>query len=105
ERAISTDEGRLIRRGFDERLDTLLETADNAQRAVLELETRERERTGIRSLKVGYTRVFGYFIEVTRPNLRLVPGDFRHKETLANAERYTTGELRECEEALLHAEE
>jgi DNA mismatch repair protein MutS len=103
--AVSTEEGRLVKRGHDSRLDQLLHASEGAERALLALESRERERTGIRSLKVGFTRVFGYYIEVSRPNLKLVPTGYRHKQTLANAERYTTPELRDCEEALLHAEE
>ncbi len=105
ERGVAEEEGRLIRRGYDERLDGLLGSVDGAQRTLLELERRERERTGIRSLKVGYTKVFGYYIEVTRPNLPHVPKTYRHKQTLANAERFITPELRECESQILHAEE
>jgi len=105
ERGVAEEEGRLIRRGFDERLDELLGSVDGAQGTLLEMERRERERTGIRSLKVGYTKVFGYYIEVTRPNLPHVPKEYRHKQTLANAERFITPELRECEGQILHAEE
>ncbi|MHB8573731.1 MAG: DNA mismatch repair protein MutS [Dehalococcoidia bacterium] len=105
ERAVADTEGRLIAEGFDARLDSLRGSVDSAQQTLLELERRERERTGIRSLKVGYTRVFGYYIEVTRPNLALVPKDYRHKQTLANAERYITAALRDCEGAVLQAEE
>jgi len=105
ERAVADEGERLIRAGFDAELDGLVGGVAAAERAVLDLERRERERTGIRSLKVGYTRVFGYYIEVTRPNLKLVPKDYRHKQTLANAERYSTPELRDCEQTLLHAEE
>lgn len=105
ERAVAEDGDRLVRPGFDRELDTLLGSVESAQRTLLELERRERERTGIRSLKVGYTKVFGYYIEVTRANLKLVPKEYRHKQTLANAERYVTADLRECEQAILHAEE
>jgi DNA mismatch repair protein MutS len=105
ERGVAEEEGRLIRRGYDERLDGLLGSVDGAQHTLLALERRERERTGIRSLKVGYTKVFGYYIEVTRPNLPHVPKTYRHKQTLANAERFITPELRECESQILHAEE
>jgi len=105
ERGVADADGRLIRRGYDERLDGLLGSVDGAQRTLLELERRERERSGIRSLKVGYTKVFGYYIEVTRPNLAHVPKEYRHKQTLANAERFTTPELRECESQILHSEE
>lgn len=105
ERAVADEEARLIRPGFDDGLDALLQSMRAAQSTLLDLERRERERTGIRSLKVGYTKVFGYYIEVTRPNLQSVPKHYRHKQTLANAERFVTAELRECESALLHAEE
>ena len=105
DRAVSEEEGRLIRRGFDAHLDGLLDSLGAARRTLLDLERQERERTGIRSLKVGYTKVFGYYIEVTRPNLKLVPKDYRHKQTLAAAERFVTPELRECEAGILQGEE
>jgi DNA mismatch repair protein MutS len=105
ERAIAEDGGGLIRRGFDAEIDRLLDAADRAQQTLLRLEQRERERTGIRSLKVGYTRVYGYYLEVTRPNLPLVPKDYHHKQTLANAERFVTQELRDCEDAIAAAQE
>ncbi|MGI8553451.1 MAG: DNA mismatch repair protein MutS [Dehalococcoidia bacterium] len=105
ERAITDADGRLIRHGFHAELDALLNSVQSAQRTLLDLERQERERTGIRSLKVGYTRVFGYYIEITRPNLHLVPSEYRHKQTLANATRFTTPELRAFEEIILHAEE
>lgn len=105
ERAIADEGERLIRRGFDAEIDRLLDAAEKAQQTLVRLEQRERERTGIRSLKVGYTRVYGYYIEVTRPNLPLVPQDYRHKQTLANAERFVTQELRDCEDAIAAARE
>jgi DNA mismatch repair protein MutS len=105
ERAIADEQDRLIRRGYDSDFDALVQSLGSSKRALLDLERRERERTGIRSLKVGYTRGFGYYIEVTRSNLRLVPKDYHHKQTLANAERFVTPELGECETAMLHAEE
>ena len=105
ETAIADEESHRIQRGFNAQLDALRDSMYSAERTMLELERRERERTGIRSLKVGYTKVFGYYIEVTRPNLRLVPSDYRLKQTLANAERFVTPELRDCEDSILHAAE
>src|SRR5207302_8094435 len=69
ERAVAGEDGRLIREGFDAELDRLLESVRTAQATLLTLERRERERSGIRSLKIGFTKVFGYYLEVTRPNL------------------------------------
>lgn len=97
--------GGLIRPGFDPRVDELRELAHHGKRTIGELEATERERTGISSLKVRYNQVFGYYIEVTRPNLRLVPPYFRRKQTLANAERFVTPELEEYEAKVLGAEE
>ena len=71
----------------------------------MEIESREKERTGIRNLKIGYNRVFGYYIEVTRSNLSMVPDDYIRKQTLANGERYITQELKELEEKILTAGE
>ncbi len=97
-------EGGLIKPGYSKSVDELRDLASGGRQWVLDLEARERERTGIKSLKVGYNRVFGYYIEVTRPNLGQVPGDYVRKQTLANAERFTTPELREKEAAILGAE-
>ena len=69
------------------------------------LEGRERERTGIRSLKVGFNKVFGYYIEVTRPNLGLVPAEYARKQTVANGERYVTAPLKDAEARILAADE
>ncbi len=97
--------GGLIRAGFDPRVDELRDLAHRGKRFISELETRERARTGIGSLKVRYNQVFGYYIEVTKPNLHLVPPDYRRKQTLANAERFTTAELEEHEAKVLGAQE
>ncbi len=97
--------GRLIRPGYDERLDALVLTAGQARRRIAELEQVERERTGIKSLKVGYNKVFGYYLEVTRPNLPSVPADYRCKQTLVQAERFITPILKEWEDEILQAEE
>ena len=93
--------------GYNERLDELRRISSDGKSWILELETRERERTGIRSLKIGYNRVFGYYIEVRKGSLDAVKPEFGYvrKQTLANAERFITDELKEKEELILHAQE
>jgi DNA mismatch repair protein MutS len=98
-------DGNVIRNGFDAGLDELRETRDGAQGTIARLQTRERERTGIGSLKVGYNKVFGYYLEVTRANRERVPDDYERRQTLANAERYVTPELKEWEARILAAED
>jgi DNA mismatch repair protein MutS len=98
-------EGGVIRGGYDAHLDELRELRDNAQSYIARLQQRERERSGIASLKVGYNKVFGYYLEVTRANLERVPADFERRQTLANAERFVTPELKELEAKLLDAED
>jgi DNA mismatch repair protein MutS len=111
ERAIALDppatlgEGGAFRAGFDAELDELLAIRDGAQDFIAALQARERERSGISSLKVGYNKVFGYYLEVTRSNLERVPADYERRQTLANAERYITPELKSLEEKVLNAEE
>jgi DNA mismatch repair protein MutS len=102
---LSLSEGGVIRSGFDPRLDELRELAHHSRGWIAKLQTRERERTGIQSLKVGYNSVFGYYIEVTKPNLRLVPPEYQRKQTIANGERFVTPELKEYEAKILGAEE
>jgi DNA mismatch repair protein MutS len=101
----SLAEGGVIRAGHDAELDALRAVRDGARDFIAELQTRERERTGIASLKVGYNRVFGYFLEVTKANLDRVPAEYRRKQTLANAERFVTEELNEWETKVVGAEE
>ena len=106
DRAISPDattlkEGNYIRRGYSEQLDELRAVKDNGKSLVLELETRERERTGIRNLKVGFNRVFGYYIEVTNSFKDKVPYSYVPRQTLANCVRYTTEELKDLEGKIL----
>lgn len=96
---------RYIKEGFNPELDELRKMSGHSKEAILEIETRERERTGIKTLKIGYNRVFGYFIEVTNSFKDKVPYDFIRKQTLANAERYVTEELKLLEEKILTAEE
>ncbi len=106
DRAISPDattlkEGNYIRRGYSGQLDELRAVKDNGKSLVLELETRERERTGIRNLKVGFNRVFGYYIEVTNSFKDKVPYSYVPRQTLANCVRYTTEELKDLEGKIL----
>ncbi|MDW8281529.1 MAG: DNA mismatch repair protein MutS [Myxococcales bacterium] len=98
-------EGGFIRRGFHAELDELREIATHGRDHILRIEERERERTGIASLKVRYNRVFGYYIEITRANLGRVPADYTRKQTLAGAERFVTPELAELEARVLGADE
>ncbi len=110
-RAIAPDapttlqEGGVIRPGHDARLDALRETRASARASIATLQARERERTGIPSLKVAYNKIFGYYLEVTRANLGRVPDDYVRKQTLANAERFFTPELKEWEGRILDAED
>jgi DNA mismatch repair protein MutS len=98
-------EGGVIREGFSPELDDARALTGDARKAIAELEAVERERTGIRSLRVAYNRVFGYYIEVSNTNLDLVPPDFQRKQTLVGAERFVTPALRELEERILEARE
>ena len=98
-------EGGLIKPGFDSNLDHLWEIATKGKKWIVELESRERLATGISSLKVRYNRVFGYYLEVTKPNLAAVPPRYLRKQTLTNAERFITQELQEYETQVLTAEE
>jgi DNA mismatch repair protein MutS len=102
---ISTQEGRMIRTGFREDLDALKSGIQDGRSYIAELEGKERDRTGIRSLKVRYNRVQGYYIEITNANLDAVPDDYTRKQTLVNAERFVTPELKRMEYAVLSAEE
>jgi len=98
-------DGGIVRRGFDAEIDRLIEIAGGAKDTLAEIEKRERERTGITSLKVRYNKVFGYFIEVTRTHLAKVPDDYVRKQTIANGERYITEELKQLEDEILTADE
>ncbi len=95
----------VIRPGFSAELDGVLNSSAHARRWVDELEPKERQRTGITSLKVGFNKVFGYYIEVTKANSALVPEEYIRKQTLTNAERYITPELKEYETLILNADE
>jgi len=103
---VALKEGGLIRPGYDPKLDELREASQNGKRWIAELERQEREATGIKSLKIGFNKVFGYYLEVTRANLANLPeGRYERKQTLANAERFVTPELKEKEALILEAEE
>ena len=98
-------EGGVIADGVDQELDQLRAIARDSKTILLEIETREKERTGIGSLKIRFNSVFGYYIEVSKTNLAKVPQDYIRKQTLANAERYITPDLKELEEKIVGAEE
>lgn len=100
----SLREGNLIRSGFNAELDDLRDILAHGKERIAQLQESERRRTGIASLKVGYNQVFGYYIEVTKPHLSHVPPDYIRRQTLANAERFITPELKEFEEKILNAE-
>lgn len=103
---ISVKEGGVIREGFNEKLDEFRDASHNGKDWIAQLEQRERQETGIKNLKIGYNRVFGYYIEVTKSNINAVDlSRYERKQTLANAERYITEELKEKESIILHAEE
>ena len=110
-RAVSDDpplvmaDGGVIRDGYNAELDALRSLSKNSKAVLASIEIRERERTGIGSLKVRFNRVFGYYIEISKSNLHLAPKDYDRKQTLVGAERFTTPELKEYEEKILTAEE
>lgn len=98
-------EGNMIKRGFNEELDSLHEILSGGKEFLTEIEEREQEKTGIKKLKIGYNRVFGYYIEVLNSYRELVPDTYIRKQTLANCERYITQELKELESKVLGAQE
>ena len=111
ERAVEPDppatlaEGGVIRTGFNAELDELRALASSGKQWIASMQQKERARTGIPSLKVGFNNVFGYYIEITNPHKDKIPSDYIRKQTLTNAERYITPDLKEYEEKILHAEE
>ena len=111
ERAIDPDapillsEGGVIREGYSRELDEYRDAAANGKQWILDLEAAERQETGIKNLRIQFNRVFGYYIEVTKSNLDLVPLRYSRKQTLANAERYVTAELQEIEHKILNAQQ
>jgi len=102
--ALLSDPG-VIRRGFHAELDELRDITNLGRQTIASMEERERKRTGIASLKIRYNQVFGYSIEISKANLRLAPPDYERKQTLVNAERFTSTELKEYERKILTAEE
>ena len=105
EPAPTINEGQIIKKGYHQELDELRDISRNAKEIVAAMEKSERDKTGIPSLKIKYNKVFGYFIEVTNPHLQLVPEHYIRKQTLVNAERFLTAELKELEDKILKAEE
>jgi DNA mismatch repair protein MutS len=101
----SLKEGGMVRRGHSPELDEIVAVAEDGKGTIARLEAKERERTGIASLKVRYNRIFGYYIEVTKPNLHLVPEGYERRQTTVGGERFVTPELRQFEERVLTAEE
>jgi len=101
----SIREGGMIKETYNAELDELQNISNNGKDTILEIENRERERTGIKGLKIKYNKVFGYFIEVTKANIHLVPTDYIRKQTLANAERYIVEDLKIYEEKVLNAKD
>ena len=101
----TVEHGDVVRAGFSQELDALRLISRDVRRFLAELEAGERERTGIKSLKVGYNRVFGYYIEISKANAAAVPEHYERRQSLVNAERYATAQLREYESQILHAKE
>ena len=101
---LSMREGGLFKRGFHRELDELIDLADHGEQWMLQYEAEQKERTGISSLKVRFNRVFGYYIEITKANLKQVPLDYVRKQTTANGERFITEELKQFEDRVLNAE-
>lgn len=99
----SIREGNVIKRGYNQELDEIFKIMSTGKDFLLEIEAREKEKTGIKNLKIKYNKVFGYFLEVSNSNLNLVPEDYIRKQTLSNAERYITGELKEYEDKIINA--
>jgi DNA mismatch repair protein MutS len=102
--AVASDPG-VIRRGFNAELDELHDITRQGRQIIASMEERERKRTGIGSLKIRYNQIFGFYIEISKPNLHLAPADYERKQTLVNAERFTSTELKEHERKVLSAEE
>ncbi len=102
---LTLSDGGVIAAGVDKDLDELRDLSRNSKQYLAQMETRERERTGIGSLKVKFNSIFGYYIEISKANLHLSPADYERKQTLVNAERFTTSELKEYESKILDAQE
>mgnify|MGYP000045789132 CR=1 FL=1 len=104
EAPLSVKQGHVIKKGFSAELDELIDLSTNAHSLIADLEQREKDKTGISSLKVRYNQVFGYYIEITNTHKDKAPAHYQRKQTLANAERYCTDELIELEKKVLSAQ-
>ncbi len=102
--ALATEPG-MIRSGYHGELDELRDLSQHSKQIIAAMEERERKRTGIASLKIRFNQIFGYYIEISKPNLHLAPADYERKQTLVNAERFTSAELKEYERKILAADE
>lgn len=102
---VSTKDGGFILEGYSKEVDSLRDLANGGKGEIAKIEQKERERTGIKNLKIGYNRVFGYYIEISKGNVSLAPEDYIRKQTLTNCERYITEELKELEKTVLGAQE
>jgi len=100
--ALATDPG-MIRSGYHAGLDELRDLSQHSKQIIAAMEERERKRTGIGSLKIRFNQIFGYYIEISKANLHLAPADYERKQTLVNAERFTSSELKEYERKILAA--
>ena len=98
-------DGGIIKEGYNEEIDRLRKAKTEGKQWLSELETREREKTGIKNLRIKYNKVFGYYLEVTNSYKDMVPDYYTRKQTLTNAERYITPELKELEDVILGAED
>ena len=98
---ITITEGNIIKKGYKEEVDKLKSASTDGKTWLINLEAKEREETGIKNLKVSFNKVFGYYIEVTKSNLKFVPDRYIRKQTLTNGERFITEELKEIEDAIL----
>lgn len=102
---LTIKEGGLIKLGYNEEVDKLKKATTEGKQWIIDIETKEKEKTGIKNLKIGYTKVFGYYLEVTKSNYDLVPDYYIRKQTLTNCERFVTEELKNIEDEILGAEE
>lgn len=104
---LTITEGGIFKDGYDQSLDDLLSATQDSRKWINELETREKERTGIKNLRVGFTKAFGYYIEVSKGNVSEVKPEFGYirKQTLTTGERYTTEELQQREQLILNADD
>jgi DNA mismatch repair protein MutS len=102
---LSNPEGKIIHTGYHQELDSLRDIQENGRQWLRNLQAKEIKRTGINSLKIGFTSVFGYYIEITKANLNAVPADYIRRQTLANAERFIIPELKEFEEKMFSAQD